>query len=80
MGLQITKYYDNIKNSQSFGSSLLTLSVEEESKQKNSGLSLYLLKHGYKVTRITEPKYITYEDPKATKRKPGRKSVSTFLT
>ena len=63
MVIEINRYYDNINNS--FGSTLLTLSATPESKKKISGLSLYLIKHGYKVTRITEPKYITYEEPYA---------------
>lgn len=65
MALKINKYYDHIDKSMEFGISLNSLDADFESQKKISGLSLYVLKHGYKVTRISEPKYTTYEKPYA---------------
>jgi hypothetical protein len=60
---QINTYYDEM--GLFIGRSLDSLGASNESKKKISALSTYLFKHGYQVTRVSEPQLLKFEDPYA---------------
>ncbi|HBI03172.1 MAG TPA: hypothetical protein DDY49_03970 [Paenibacillaceae bacterium] len=65
MVVQIKNYYKDIEEGYLSGKAQISLEADKESKSKIARLGNYVIKHGYKVALISEPNYITYEEPYA---------------
>ncbi|GEN36026.1 hypothetical protein ADA01nite_34860 [Aneurinibacillus danicus] len=63
---QIKRYYDNIHHPLDFERTLMVLEFKDMGTEISiSTVGKYVIKNGYSIKRVDEPKYISYEKPYA---------------